>query len=799
MPKDRRPSRIDDSQPTPARKRKLGVWAMAMVVLGAVAIWGWIASRAVRPERESTNGVRSSSDQNRFRLEDEKAVFKTYAGSSACRDCHKEAYKLWEDSHHGQAERSPRADWDQSAFDPPQTFRHGTQQSSASWTNGKPHLASLGLSGQRETHAVERVIGHSPLRQFLVAAGEGRLQSLEAAFDPKAHVWFNVYGDEDRRPGEWGHWTGRGMNWNAMCASCHNTRLRKNYDAAADSYRTAMAERSVGCEACHGPSKEHVDWQAQYGRSGRHDPTVAKLSPQQRIDSCGFCHARRNDLTGDFKPGDLFLDHQDLVILDHTDRYYPDGQVHDEDYEYASFLSSRMHARGVTCGDCHEPHSAKPVLPGNWLCMKCHNGSYANAPVIAPVAHSHHKVFGYNSAGVVTNSDLLAYNPTAIRETGGECVNCHMPQTTYMQRHRRHDHGFTIPDPALTQELGIPNACNRCHQDKGTAWAMQAVERWYGPKMVRPSRNRARVIAQARNAASASPTNLLQLLKHEEIPYWRAVALGLLGSWAEDSSVRQALLQHLHDTNALVRAACVRSLEGLANGGTPIADLLRPMLDDPVRDVRISAAWALRSTLSPETQAAAELQHTLDLNADQPTGQWQRGIYHYSRGEFDIAVGHFKKAVAWDPGSPPFRHELAIALSTLGRSREALEQLQAACQLEPLDAETHFKLALAYNETGDLHHTVSELKETVRLQPRHARAWYNLGLAQNELGDATTAVETLLRAESIDASDPQIPFARASVLVRLTRHSEAKQATLRALELRPNYPEARQLLNQLPR
>ena len=39
-----------------------------------------------------------------------------------------------------------------------------------------------------------------------------------------------------------------------------------------------------------------------------------------------------------------------------------------------------------------------------------------------------------------------------------------------MARDPRHDHGFTIPDPLLTKELGIPNACNRCHADKTVDW-----------------------------------------------------------------------------------------------------------------------------------------------------------------------------------------------------------------------------------------------------------------------------------------------------------------------------------------
>ena len=67
-----------------------------------------------------------------------------------------------------------------------------------------------------------------------------------------------------------------------------------------------------------------------------------------------------------------------------------------------------------------------------------------------------------------------------------------MPVTTYMQRHPRHDHGFTVPDPQLTKELGIPNACNRCHADKDADWSVGHATTWYGPRMDRPNRQEQR-------------------------------------------------------------------------------------------------------------------------------------------------------------------------------------------------------------------------------------------------------------------------------------------------------------------
>lgn len=730
--------------------------------------------------------------------ESDAQMYATYAGSESCRECHAEAFAQWQTSNHALAERPVSAAMDQKAFVPEHTFAHGTQTTQVGRDHGEFEVTSLGLSGRMEEHRVDRVIGNDPLRQFLVAAPGGRWQALEAAYDPHRNEWFNVFGNEDRQPGEWGHWTGRGMNWNSMCASCHNTRLRKNYDAPSDTYHTAMAEMTVGCESCHGPLRAHVDWQKQYGKSGKKDPTLATMTHAQMVDTCGACHARRTELTGDFQPGDSFSDHFDLTIVDQTDTYYPDGQVRDEDYEYASFRSSRMFTKGVYCLDCHQPHTMKTILPGNWLCLRCHNGSNTNAPVINPVTHSHHQVYGFDTNGQPTSVDLLKYNPKTIKETGGECVNCHMPQTVYMQRHWRHDHGFTIPDPLLTQEFNIPNACNRCHADKTTQWSRDALQKWYGNRMNRPTRTRAEWLARARQGDPAARAPLLNLLNGDESDYWKAVVTGLLGQWIGDEQVNAALRQNLQHTSPLVRATAVRALEPLlGQPDAPEAAAIRPLLQDPVRNVRLSAAWALRATLDPQTPAAAELQRYLAINADQPAGQLQLASYAYARGQLDQALAHVQTAVAWDSNSPPLRQELAVVLSALHRNPEAIAQLEAACRLAPHEAEYQFKLGLAWNEAGDLPKAIAALQEALRLNPRHARACYNLGLALNAAGQPDAAVRTLAQAETLTPDNPVIPYARATILYRQQKFNDARQAAERALALNPNYAPARQLLQRL--
>ncbi len=768
-----------DAETASEGKATFYIIALLIALVGLVA---WVMWPAKRYTVVPVEPPPPRAPVQAFEMPDEKATFAQYAGAQSCRECHSAEYTKWESSNHGLAERLPNAALDKTAFEPPRSFAHGSQTTELRKQGDLYEVLSLGFDHRREAYPVQRVIGHDPLRQYLVAGTNGRLHAMEACYDPHKNEWFNVYGNEDRKPGEWGHWTGRGMVWNQMCAACHNTRVRKNYDPPTDSYRTSMAELTVSCESCHGPMKAHADWQQQYNpkrtKPGpQKDPTLTAWSRDQHTENCAGCHARRGEITGDFVPGDSFWDHYLLTITDGTDTYFPDGQIRDENYEFASFLSSRMHESGVRCMDCHDMHSMKTILPGNQLCMRCHtSGGFPKAPAIVPELHSFHQ-------------------PAS---SGNQCINCHMSQTVYMQRDPRHDHGFTIPDPLLTKQFGIPNACNKCHQDKDVEWAVTASEKWWGPKMNRATRSRATLIAKARQGDETARDGLIALLGSEETPHWKASASLLLDRWADQPAVQQALSQQLQHPHPLVRQSAIRSLEPvLATPG--LRSQVEGLLEDPVRSVRTTAAWALRDSVSLDSAAGKDLQFMLRHNADQPSGQMQLGQFHYARRDLPTAIQHMETAIQWDPNSPPFHHDLAMLFNAAGNSAKTIEKLQDTIRLAPNEAQYHYELGLSYSETGNIAKTITALQETVRLNPSFARAWYNLGLALNSQKRTPEALNALIKGEAADPSDPSLPYARATILAQLGRKPEAIAAAQKALQARPDFAEAVQLLRYLER
>jgi Flp pilus assembly protein TadD len=373
-----------------------------------------------------------------------------------------------------------------------------------------------------------------------------------------------------------------------------------------------------------------------------------------------------------------------------------------------------------------------------------------------------------------------------------------MPQTVYMARHWRRDHGFTIPDPLLTKQHGIPNACNRCHPDKSVDWSIEYVEKWYGSRMERPTRTRAQVIAQARKGDDQAVGALLTMARSETNALWRASATILLRRWCQQTNVTRALVEQTKDAAPLVRAMAVRGLDLIVPRQEPaVQSALSRLLGDPARLVRVDAAWALRTTVNTNSTAFADLVRYLRHSADQPGGALQVAVFYLDRGDADTALSYLRKSIVWDPNSAPLHHALAMALNLQGKMDEVVPALQEACRLAPRDPEYRYKLGLALNEIGKLPEATAALEETVKLDPQFSQAWYNLGLAYAAANQPERALEVLLRAEAIDSMSARIPYARATVLARLGRVQEARAAARRALEVQPGSPDATALLRQL--
>ncbi|GLS32533.1 tetratricopeptide repeat protein [Neomesorhizobium albiziae] len=657
--------------------------------------------------------------------------------------------------------------------------------------DGHYFIETDGADGKLATFEVKYVVGVSPLQQYLVELDRGRLQALDLAWDIGNQRWFHLYPNDDVSAGNGLHWTGSYKNWQARCAVCHQTDFRKNYDPATHGYQSQWSELTVGCEACHGPGAAHVVWakkRADFDPAGfQNVDSHGLLRPEgngrQTIEQnmCGPCHSRREAMGADSPlPGAVFGDHYNLMTLGNM-LYFPDGQQRDEVYVLGSFLQSKMHTKGVTCTNCHDPHSGGLVAEGNAVCTQCHNET-GRADFLSL------KPANYESA---------AHHHHPAGSAGAQCVSCHMPARNYMIVDGRRDHFFRVPNPLLSQKAGSPDACLSCHASETAAWAAGEIMRW-APNWLNPDSTLAETFAAVwRKGLSREALDDLCAIATDtsRSAIARASAVREIGDQA-DPMTATALAQLLADDSDMIRVAAIRLWRSAPAGDR--ADRLQPLLTDPVAAVRVAAALEL-SNIAPDelpverrdalAAALAELKASMGARSDFPEGQMAIGGLAMATSNWEAAQAAFAEATfmdpqlvqAWitrakiaaalgdvgaamailvdarakNPGEISISTQLGQILMSQGRPDQAIPVLRDVVSADPGNQDMRITLTLALLQTGDFAAAGSEITVLRKASPERAEVLLVLALWQAASGDLDGARETV---DEIRQDHPNLPL-----------------------------------------
>ena len=691
----------------------------------------------------------------------------TFVGAEICAGCHAAEAGLWRGSHHALAMQKATPATVLGDF-ANTNFEHFGVTTTFSRSGDKFIARTDGPDGALHDYQIAYTFGVYPLQQYLIEFPDGRIQALSIAWDsrPKAEGgqrWFHLYPNDPMPHDDPLHWTGLSQNWNFTCAECHSTDIHKNYDAATNRYHTTWSEIDVACEACHGAGSRHVAWAKHENTDPDKGLAVAfneraettwTIDPQTgnarrsavqklrtELETCGRCHSRRAELSEDWHPGHSLSDTH-LVSLLERGLYHADGQILDEVYEYGSFRQSKMFARGVTCSDCHDPHSLELRASGDGVCLQCHAAAkYETA------AHSFHE-------GVSP--------PVA-------CISCHMPTRTYMVVHRRHDHSFRIPRPDRTVSLGTPNTCNDCHQDKPPQWAAAAIERWYGP-----TRKGFQNFADALHAARSEKPAAASLL-HQSVTDPPTPGIAVATEYAQMSRfLTPALLadlrQGLADSDPVIRIGALRGLQGVSPDQRWA--LAGSLLADPVRAVRVEATALLAAvppaSLSPDQRqqferAAQEYIEVQRFNADRPEGRVTLGAFFTQRGESAKAEAEYRAAINLAPRSIPAYVNLADLYRGLGRDNDGETVLRNALAIAPDNAAVHYALGLLLVRQHHLPDAVTMFAKATELDPRNAHYAYVYAIALNSSGQRDEARKVLEASHARHEADRETLSALASL------------------------------------
>src|SRR5262245_8229287 len=178
-----------------------------------------------------------------------------YIGSNNCGSCHKEAYQQWRSSLHIRmtkpiAEATVVGDFSGAATlaDHGRSFEFGT-------ANGEPFMRIAFGTAKPETFKIDYTLGAKRYQGYLSTMADGRIYVLPAFWHVESRRWVDwkeitpiPEGAHDLR-----------QIWNTNCFNCHGTNIAQGFDVATKRYNSSWTEMGIGCEACHGPGKPHVD------------------------------------------------------------------------------------------------------------------------------------------------------------------------------------------------------------------------------------------------------------------------------------------------------------------------------------------------------------------------------------------------------------------------------------------------------------------------------------------------------------------------------------------------------------
>lgn len=750
---------------------------------------------------------------------DAKAEF---VGGQTCIQCHQHQYKLWKESHHDLAmdlatDETVLGDFNDARIE------HAGIESRMYREQEKYMVHTEGPDGTMADFHVKYVFGVEPLQQYMVEFDRpdsmpsdtiAKLQVLRISWDTEKKRWFYLSPpdvDEKLAPSDPLHWTKAGQNWNHMCASCHSTNLRKNFELASNTYHTTFTDIDVHCEACHGPGSIHVKlanakslfWDRNLGYGLRR---IKGKANHVEVETCAPCHSRRRVVHPDQGLSTSFY-HSFSNELLRPQTYYADGQIKDEVYVYGSFIQSKMFHKDIKCSDCHDPHSTRLKHQGNAVCTSCHQhpiAKYDNE------GHHHHRP----------------------GSPGSFCVDCHMPQTPFMDVDLRRDHSLRIPRPDLSVKHKTPNACTGCHLERDHVdaakqgllphyadwlvnrendkqieqeiqrvdkWSADWTSKWYSTEH---PEHFVEALAAAWAGNQGAGEKLKALAQSRSAPgIVRASALLHLTQFSDVNSTEVAV-RKLDDKDPQVRLAALGVIEfghQTARNYGPQAemkfrkiliDYVQPRLKDKARTVRIEAARVLAGmpmhVLSEETKPvlSALLQEYRDgvlADSDQAGTHMALALLEERIGAANArdqvawrqqAIQHYRNAIRVQPDVTGPRSNLVALLEAVDPNaaeitklrREELALLERDASLAPDEPTVQYRYGLSLYLNGKVSEAAAPLRRAVELAPEITEFRYLLTLLLFEkLGELKEANEHATKLLEIRPQDPAFLQLKARV------------------------------------
>jgi len=422
---------------------------ISIIALGVIALIGWLFRPKITPYYSQLTKTRVGLSVD-LQPKDQKDAH--YVGSKKCKECHKDNYHAWKNSMHSKMIQDIKEDPNVVVAD------FSKLPKDADFTL-KDAVYTIGSKFKQRYMIPAKINGKD---DFRLGNYQWNTQTQKwQHFKPYKYWYHDAYPHDNHK-----------FPTSNTCDGCHFT----GYMATGK-----RVERAIACESCHGPGSKHA-------KNPKSPVYKASLSdPIRTNEVCLQCHMRNRDKRLEKDPNikKLWMEAKDypdgyqpgrplikyklaapFIMGKETKEFWANGAAKKNRTQGNEFVRDAMYKHGITCINCHDPHSLSNTAKkpeGNRACMKCHSfGSIIGPHQDSLQAHTHHKA----------------------DSKGSLCIECHMPKTgkhTGKSPLTVRSHMFAFTSPAQTKAFGMPpktNACFACHEDKSLDELQKDLDSW---------------------------------------------------------------------------------------------------------------------------------------------------------------------------------------------------------------------------------------------------------------------------------------------------------------------------------
>jgi predicted CXXCH cytochrome family protein len=702
-----------------------------------------------------------------------------YLGSAACRRCHEVEQEQWEKSLHVRMTKPVAEALVVGDFAEGTRFEDHGRAYTFGRKDGKPYITVAAGDRPAETFTVDYTLGAKRYQGYLSTLPDGRVYVLPAFWHVESRRWVDWKeitpipdGAHDLR-----------QIWNANCFNCHGTNIVQGYDVETRRYNSTWTEMGIGCEACHGPGREHVtlmeEWEKNPAAKPAYDNSAKNralsdilktlsprsAAPRRIYDTCAYCHGNKTNVFVGFRGGDRYDDFALPFLLsgeipanDQQGEFWPDGRPNRFNRPQALTLSGCFKAGAITCTNCHVAHGSRNEHSlkvniyqgrnGDGLCTQCHTtpksgtrspasgGASGAAPAASPESSSSSSDPTPDSrlASAVkpsfTGAGLQAHTFHKPESAGSRCISCHMSDVNWRLLIRRRDHTFSPPTPEMTARYGVPNACTTCHDEKTPEWATTQMDAWWGDgDRRRTSMATADLMYRAGSGdATVVPDLARMAVDRGQGAFLRASAADYISRMLLGGGTTSGAQQSQTSFGASSSSPAIRPQERIA-ASPAVINALMGAAADPEGMVRATAVKALAATGQAEKVLPALTARLIDPSR----------VVRVRAVEGLVSLG-----IVELPGA---------AGQALARAQE---EYLASMRAFPDVASNHAAIGWLEASRGRVEQAQQALDAALKVEPRYPRPYVVKGVIEARAGRYQEAIEMWKKAKELSPEDPAL-------------------------------------------